>query len=50
MNLFSRFKRSAADPAASSPVPPINAPAPDVAKDDNADATRVLDRITMVCR
>jgi methyl-accepting chemotaxis protein len=51
MNLFSRFKRLvgiAADPAATSSAPPVVA-APVVVKDD-ADATRVLDRITWVCR
>lgn len=51
MNLFSRFKRLvgiAADPAAASSAPPVVA-APVVVKDD-ADATRVLDRITWVCR
>jgi len=52
MNLFSRFKRAvsvAADPAASSSAPPATA-APVIPPDDNADAARVLDRITHVCR
>ena len=51
-NLFSRFKRVvgiAAEPAASGSAPPAAA-APVAAKDDTADAARVLDRITQVCR
>ncbi len=51
-NLFSRFKRAvgiAGEPAAASSAPPPTA-APVAAKDDNADAARVLDRITQICR
>ena len=54
MNLFSRFKRSvgiAADSAASGPVlQESEAAVPVAAKDDSADAARVLERITQVCR